>query len=68
MSDYLTERDVLAALKVGRRTLYRWCASGKFPTPVRLPDHRSKRWRKEDVQAWEQQLLEERQVPPAVTV
>lgn len=48
----LTEREVRARYaRVSHSTLWRWCATGVFPAPVRVGPRRTF-WRIQDVEDW----------------
>jgi prophage regulatory protein len=48
----LTIRDVMQLLRLGRMTLYRWVAVGKFPQPIKIGIRGDNRWRLSDIEAW----------------
>jgi predicted DNA-binding transcriptional regulator AlpA len=57
--ELLTVAQVLAALgNVSPRTFYRWRATGKAPSAVRLPNGELRIWRS-DLNAWLDRLREE---------
>jgi prophage regulatory protein len=41
--------DVCARIRVGKSTIYRWIATGRFPPPVRLGDNTA---------AWDARLVD----------
>ena len=43
--------EVQHRVGLGRSTIYRWMAEGKFPKPVQLGGY-AVAWAEEDVQAW----------------
>ncbi len=43
--------EVQHRVGLGRSTIYRWMAEGKFPKPVQLGGY-SVAWAEDDVQAW----------------
>ena len=43
--------DVLEVVGIGRSTLYKMVADGRFPRPVRV-GLRASRWRQSDIQQW----------------
>ena len=45
-----TVKDLAAALKLGRRTIWRMVSTGSIPQPIRLG--RSVRWRRATIEAW----------------
>jgi len=48
----LREKEVLAILQVGRKTLQRWVAAKTFPAPVGLSARRIA-WYADEVAAWQ---------------
>lgn len=57
LTPYNTDRQVASYFDVSRGTIWRWVTENGFPAPVRLGPH-SVRWRRRDVEAWEQGLDE----------
>ncbi len=49
--------EVQHRVGLGRSTIYRWMAEGKFPKPVQLGGY-AVAWSEEDVQAWISAKLE----------
>lgn len=47
----MTARDVMAAVRLSRATIYNLLAAGEFPRPVRIGS-KSVRWRASDIAAW----------------
>jgi predicted DNA-binding transcriptional regulator AlpA len=47
----LDARGVAALLSISPRSVWRWCAVGDFPRPIRLA-HGVTRWRLADVRRW----------------
>jgi prophage regulatory protein len=47
----LTLKDVTAATRIGRSTVYRWVEEGRFPAPLALSPG-CVRWRQEDIDTW----------------
>ena len=47
---YLTSDDVAKALKINKKTLYRWEAAGKIPKAKRHPMNKYRVWTREDVE------------------
>ena len=65
------ERQLIEKLSIGRRTLYRWVSSGRFPQPVRLSDcgkRSMKRWLLHEVEGWLAKHAAEREPVPEVSV
>lgn len=58
----LKEREVAAHFNVARSSIRRWVSIGSFPKPLRIGE-RAVRWRQEDVEAFEQQAIEKRNLP-----
>lgn len=70
MPEFVTEREVLARLKMSSRTLRAWVSAGKFPEPARFGDDAQrarKRWLASDVDAWVEQQLAKRPKQHQVT-
>lgn len=44
-------REVQHRVGLGRSTIYRWMAEGRFPTPVQLGGH-AVAWPQEDIDEW----------------
>ncbi|HQS96341.1 MAG: transcriptional regulator [Novosphingobium sp. 17-62-19] len=44
-------KEVQHRVSLGRSTIYRWMAEGKFPKPVQLGGY-AVAWAEEDIQAW----------------
>lgn len=44
-------REVQHRVGLGRSTIYRWIAEGKFPKPVQLGGY-AVAWAEDDIQAW----------------
>lgn len=60
--DLLTVRDVAQRLNIGIRTVWRWCATGDLPPPVRLGKaKRVVRWKAAEIERYVEQMA-----PPAV--
>lgn len=55
------EQEVLHRLGIGKTTLSRWCASGEFPSPVRL-GARMKAWDSRVVESFINGVLADSQV------
>lgn len=53
-------REVQHRVGLGRSTIYRWMADGKFPKPAQLGGY-AVAWAEEDISAW----IEERMAKPA---
>ena len=53
----LTLRDVKRLTTLSSATVYRYCAAGRFPKPVRLGPNRCA-WRAAEVQAWNDSPLD----------
>ena len=51
MDKLMTARDVMAAVRLSRATIYNLLAAGEFPRPVRIGS-KSVRWRASDIAAW----------------
>ncbi|HTC25573.1 helix-turn-helix transcriptional regulator [Dyella sp.] len=51
MSTFLTEKDVLAKIRISKSELCRLVKAGKFPSPIKLSP-RCKRWVSDKVEAW----------------
>ncbi|MBS0258394.1 MAG: AlpA family phage regulatory protein [Proteobacteria bacterium] len=49
---YLSLKEVLAMVKVGSSTLYRWMDDGDFPRPRQLGE-RCVRWTVADIKKWQ---------------
>lgn len=49
----LNIKEVLAVAKCSRPTLYRWMARGKFPRPLKLNGDGNLRWRRQDIEEWQ---------------
>lgn len=49
---YLSLKEVLAMVKVGSSTLYRWMDDGDFPRPRQLGE-RCVRWTVADIKHWQ---------------
>ncbi len=49
---YLSLKEVLAMVKVGSSTLYRWMDEGDFPRPRQLGE-RCVRWTVADIKVWQ---------------
>lgn len=47
-SEYLTAREVCAALNIGSTTLYRWIREGRFPEGRRL-GAKARRWKRSEL-------------------
>ena len=60
---YLRLSEVLAELDhtASKATVYRWCAKGSFPRPVRLSPGRSV-WLAAEVERWQADRVAERSV------
>ncbi|MFE7720531.1 helix-turn-helix domain-containing protein [Nocardia rhizosphaerihabitans] len=56
-SGWLTTDDVARRLKIPPKTLANWASAGKGPRFARIGRHR--RYRLEDLIAWEQVMLEQ---------
>lgn len=51
--ELLTQKEVSKLAKVSVRTLSRWCETGKFPRPIRVPDANGRlRWVGSEVSMW----------------
>jgi predicted DNA-binding transcriptional regulator AlpA len=61
---FLTYRDVLGQLRVGRTTLDRWIHMGRFPRPIKLAGQRVCRWKQETIATW----LREQESQRAATI
>ena len=64
---FLRISEVQARTGLGRSTIYRWAAEGRFPRPVRLGG-RVARWVEAEVDEWLRKWLEKRrgvEVPAA---
>lgn len=48
---FIRAASVVKLIPVSKSTLYRWCAAGTFPAPVKLSDNVTA-WPVEDVRAW----------------
>jgi len=64
MPEYLTDLELARRFSVSRITVWRWAQQGRFPRPVRLGENCT-RWRRADVEAWEQARLAEAAAPEA---
>ncbi len=55
----LTVEEVAARLRVGTRTVWRWCKTGDIPAPLRLgKGRRVVRWNADDIEHFLQQVVE----------
>jgi len=59
-SELLTVKDLAAALRLGKRTIWRMVSTGALPKPIRLG--RSVRWRRATIERWleEQETRQEK--------
>ena len=51
-------REVQHRIGLGRSTIYRWMAEGRFPKPVQLGGY-AVAWAEDDVEAWITERLEQ---------
>jgi prophage regulatory protein len=54
---YYTDKEAGLRIGVSRVTIWRWVKKGNFPKPLKLSAGCT-RFRLEDIEAWENQLLE----------
>jgi prophage regulatory protein len=67
MTDRLLKtREVMELLNVGRTTLWRWMAAGKFPRPIKIGDRGDNRWRQSEIDAWIPAKVQLKQPPETV--
>jgi len=54
MEPMLTTRDMMTLLRVGAATLWRMLAAGRLPAPMRIGGRGKAphRWRAEEIRAW----------------
>jgi excisionase family DNA binding protein len=55
---YLTVDDVAAILKVSKRTVWRWSATGQMPAAHKLAGT-TYRWVQADIEEWQRKLARE---------
>lgn len=55
---YLKRHEVLERYGFSESTIYRLMASGRFPKPITFSP-RNRKWRLDDLQAWERSLKDE---------
>lgn len=53
--DLLTVRDVARRLNIGTRTVWRYCATGDLPAPIRL-GKRVVRWKAADIERFVEEM------------
>ena len=51
-------KEVQHRIGLGRSTIYRWVAEGRFPKPVQLGGY-AVAWAEDDIEAWIRAMLEQ---------
>ncbi|QII84159.1 AlpA family phage regulatory protein [Bordetella hinzii] len=51
LAGYMRLPDVVAVCRIGKSTIWKWCAAGRFPKPIKLSTRISV-WKVEDIQTW----------------